>query len=102
MTDYISKKDKKDWESFISSDEKLPNKDFKSLKQKIFKVRSIDLHGYTLEEANQTIERFIHQSYKEKVNKFELLSGVIEDVQKELKDNKVEVYKKEELEETVI
>tara|TARA_A100001391_G_scaffold205334_2_gene205095 strand:- start:3077 stop:4387 length:1311 start_codon:yes stop_codon:yes gene_type:complete len=41
-------------------------------------------------------------NYKEKVNKFELLSGVIEDVQKELKDIKVEVYKKEELEETVI
>ena len=41
-------------------------------------------------------------NYKEKVNKFELLSGVIEDVQKELGDIKVEVYKKEELEETVI
>ena len=41
-------------------------------------------------------------NYREKVNKFELLSGVIEDVQKELKDIKVEVYKKEELEETVI
>ena len=41
-------------------------------------------------------------NYKDKVNKFQLLSDVIEDVQKELKDIKVEVYKKEELEETVI
>ena len=75
MSNDISEKDKKDWETFISSEEKLPNKDFKLSKQKIFKVRSIDLHGYTLEEANQTIERFIHQSYKEKVNKLIVVTG---------------------------
>ena len=75
MSNDISEKDKKDWETFISSEEKLPNKDFKSLKQKIFKVRSIDLHGYTLEEANQIIERFIHQSYREKVNKLIVVTG---------------------------
>ena len=75
MSNDISEKDKKDWESFISSDEKLPNKDFKLSKQKIFKVRSIDLHGYTLEEANQTIERFIYQSYREKINKLIVVTG---------------------------
>ena len=75
MSNDISEKDKKDWETFISSEEKLPNKDFKSLKQKIFKVRSIDLHGYTLEEANQTIERFIHQSYRQKINKLIVVTG---------------------------
>ena len=75
MSNDISEKDKKDWETFISSEEKLPNKDFESLKQKILKVRSIDLHGYTLEEANQTIERFIHQSYREKVNKLIVVTG---------------------------
>ena len=75
MSNDISEKDKKDWETFISSDEKLPNKDFKLSKQKIFKVRSIDLHGYTLEEANQTIERFIYQSYREKINKLIVVTG---------------------------
>jgi len=60
------------------------------------------------EEINQLVNPELSSisdafdNYKEKVNKFELLSGVIEDVQKELKDIKVEVYKKEELEETVI
>jgi hypothetical protein len=49
LTDNISEKDKKDWENFLSSNEKLPNKDIK-LKKKIFKTRSIDLHGYTLEK----------------------------------------------------
>ena len=75
MSNDISEKDKKDWESFISSDEKLPNKDFKSSKQKTFKVRSIDLHGYTLEEANETIEKFIHQSFREKINKLIVVTG---------------------------
>ena len=75
MSNDISEKDKKDWETFISSEEKLPNKDFKLSKQKIFNVRSIDLHGYTLEEANETIEKFIHQSYREKINKLIVVTG---------------------------
>jgi len=75
LSNDISEKDKKDWESFISSDEKIPNKDFKSSKQKTFKVRSIDLHGYTLEEANKTIEEFIHKSFKEKINKLIVVTG---------------------------
>ena len=75
MINDISEKDKKDWDNFISSDEKLPNKDFKSLKQKLFKVKSIDLHGYTLEEANKTIEIFIRQSFKEKINKLIVVTG---------------------------
>ena len=75
MSNDISEKDKKDWETFIYSDEKLPNKDFKSSKQKPFKVKSIDLHGYTLEEANKTIENFIHQSFREKINKLIVVTG---------------------------
>ena len=75
MNNDISEKDKKDWDNFISSDEKLTNKDFKSSKQKFFKVKSIDLHGYTLEEANKTIEKFIHQSFEEKINKLIVVTG---------------------------
>ena len=75
MNNDISQKDKKDWENFISSDEKLPNKDFKSSKQKFFKVKSIDLHGYTLEEANKTIEKFIYRSFSEKINKLIVVTG---------------------------
>ena len=75
MSNDISEKDKKDWESFISSDEKLPNKDFKISKEKFFKVKSIDLHGYTLEEANKIIEEFIYQSFREKINKLIVVTG---------------------------
>ena len=75
MNNDISEKDKKDWESFTSSDEKLPNKDLKLSKENFFKVKSIDLHGYTLEEANKTIEEFIHKSFREKINKLIVITG---------------------------
>ena len=75
MSNDISEKNKKDWEAFISSDEKLPDKDFKSSQQKFYKVKSIDLHGYTLEEANRTIEKFIYQSFSEKINKLIVVTG---------------------------
>ena len=55
MNDKISDKDKKDWEDFLSSDEKLPNKDVKFNQKKDLKIRNIDLHGFTLARANTTI-----------------------------------------------
>ena len=75
MNNDISQKDKRDWENFITSDEKLPNKDFNSSKQKFFKVKTIDLHGYTLEEANKTIEKFIYRSFTEKIDKLIVVTG---------------------------
>jgi DNA-nicking Smr family endonuclease len=75
LTDNISEKDKKDWENFLSNNEKLPNKDIKIDKKISFKTRSIDLHGYTLEEANKLIEEFITRSYREKINKLIVVTG---------------------------
>ena len=75
MSNDISEKDKKDWENFISSGDNLPNKDLKTYNRKSFKIKSIDLHGYTLDEANKTIEKFIYQSFKEKVNKIIVVTG---------------------------
>ena len=75
MTNSISEKDKKDWENFLSKNEKLPNKDFKKDIKLSFKTRSIDLHGYTLEEANKLIENFIIKSYQEKINKLVVVTG---------------------------
>ena len=75
MNDNITDKDKKDWQKFINSTEKLPNKDFKYQKNKNLNVRSIDLHGYTLDEANKTIEDFIKQAFSENVNKLIIVTG---------------------------
>ena len=75
MTDNISDKDKKDWENFINSKEKIQNKDIKFQNKKTFKIRSIDLHGYTLDEANKTVENFINKSFSENVNKLIVVTG---------------------------
>ena len=75
MTDNISEKDKKDWETFLSSDEKLIDKDDKLKKKILLKIKSIDLHGYTLDEANKTIEAFIIKSYEENINKLIVVTG---------------------------
>ena len=75
MNDNISDKDKKDWHKFINSTEKLPNKDFKYKTNKTLKVRSIDLHGYTLDEANKTIENFINKAFSENINKLIIVTG---------------------------
>ena len=75
MNDNISEKDKKDWHKFINSTEKLPNKDFKHQTKENLKARSIDLHGYTLEEANKTIEDFINKAFSENINKLIIVTG---------------------------
>jgi len=71
----ISDKDKKDWEEFLSSDEKLPNKDLKFTKNKILKIKHIDLHGFTLEQANITITKFIEDCYQNSVSKIIVVTG---------------------------
>ena len=75
MTDNISDKDKQDWETFLSSSEKLPNKDNKLKKKSSLKIKSIDLHGYTLDQANKFIESFIIKSYEENINKLIVVTG---------------------------
>ena len=75
MTDKISDKDKIDWKNFLSSKDKLPNKDLKIKSKKNLKPRSIDLHGYSLDEANRLIEKFINKSYDENITKLIVVTG---------------------------
>ena len=75
MNDNISDKDKKDWQTFISSKEKIVDKDFKHLEKNRSKVKSIDLHGYTLEKANNAVEQFIFKAFEEGVSKLIVVTG---------------------------
>ena len=75
MNSKISDKDKKDWEEFLSRDQKLPNKDNSKKKLERGKVTSIDLHGYTLEEANRTVENFINKSFENNISKLIIVTG---------------------------
>ena len=75
MNNNISKKDKKDWEKFLSSEDKLPNKDNIIRNKTSFPTKTIDLHGYGLEQANKFIEEFIIKSHKEKISKIMVVTG---------------------------
>ena len=77
MNSKISDKDKKDWKNFISSKDEILNKDLKITKDKIKKkiIKKIDLHGFSLENANKVIEEFITQSFEEGVNKIIVITG---------------------------
>jgi DNA-nicking Smr family endonuclease len=75
LSNNISKKDKKDWLQFINSKEKLYNKDKKIKINKRPGTRSIDLHGYTLDEANTIIEKFIFESFDEGIDKLIVITG---------------------------
>jgi len=85
LNDKISDKDKRDWQSFISSKDKIPDKDFRPQANNTLKVKSIDLHGYTLEQANIAIEKFISKSFEEKVSKLIVVTGkgIHSDVEKD-------------------
>jgi DNA-nicking Smr family endonuclease len=72
----ISNKDKEDWKNFISNDERVHNKDiFLQKKIRHQKIKKIDLHGYTLKEANTTIEQFINKCFDERVTKIIVITG---------------------------
>ena len=75
MNSKISEKDKKTWKEFLSNDQKLPDKDNFQSEIKFKKTRSLDLHGKTLDEANQIIENFIKKSYEDKVHKLIIVTG---------------------------
>ena len=75
MNSKISEKDKKIWDEFLSNDQKLPDKDNSQVEIKSQKVRSLALHGKTLDEANQIIENFIRKSYEDKVHKLIIVTG---------------------------
>ena len=76
MTNKLSDKDKKDWEKFVKGDEKIENKDKEFLnKNKIYFDKTIDLHGYSLEEANKKIFEFIENCYLNNVEKINIITG---------------------------
>ena len=75
MIKKISEKDKKDWLNFLKSDEKLKNKDLNTNKNTSPNNKTIDLHGFTLEEANKKIEKIINDAYEKDVSKVIVVTG---------------------------
>ena len=77
MNNKLSNKDKRDWQNFISNEEKVHNKDFSLSQMKTDKnlVKTIDLHGFSLKNANITINEFINRCFKTNVSKITVITG---------------------------
>ena len=75
MTSDISDKDRKDWKNFLEKKEKLPNKDLEKKENNQNLIKSIDLHGFTLEEANNKVESFLIDCFDQKVSKAIIVTG---------------------------
>ena len=75
MNSKISDKDKKDWEEFLSKDDKLLDKDINFIKKKSQKTKTFDLHGYSLDEANKKIYELISDAYRNQISKLIIVTG---------------------------
>ena len=75
MNSDISDKDKIDWESFLSKNETLHNKDSDPSQKNKIKIKLCDLHGYSLDEANEKVKNLILSSYEIGINKLIIVTG---------------------------
>ena len=75
MNSKISDKDKKDWQDFLSKNEALPVKDDQIIKKNITETIKFDLHGYSLDEANNKVNDIIQKSYEAGIKKIVLVTG---------------------------
>ena len=72
----ISNRDKKVWEKFINSKEKIVDKEHIFERKEIFhSEKTKDLHGYTLDNANLEIEKFILECFENRVTKINIITG---------------------------
>mgnify|MGYP001282102852 CR=1 FL=1 len=72
---HLSKQDKEDWKNFLSSKEKLQDKDSRNTNEKFNKSITFDLHGYSLDDANKKIKDLIHDSYNRQISKLIIVTG---------------------------
>ena len=75
MTSNITDKDKKDWENFLKENKKLPDKDLEKKINNLNITKSLDLHGFTLDEANKKVENFLIDCFNQKVSKAIIVTG---------------------------
>ena len=77
MNKKIVPEDIKAWRKFTSSEETIENKDYylDQKKASTQKIRKVDLHGLSLDEANKKIEILINKYFMEGVEKIIIITG---------------------------
>ena len=73
----VTSKDKKDWLTFTKHLENLYDKDADSAKAKttVNKIKKLDLHGFSLEDANKKVKKFIIKSFEDWYKKLLVITG---------------------------
>ena len=70
-------KDKKDWIAFTKRLENVYDKNVDFIKQNttVNKIRKLDLHGLSLNQANQIVKKFIIESFENGYKKLLIITG---------------------------
>ena len=75
MSKKLSKKDLKDWKNFIEGKDKIYSKDIFKSKIDYKKESTLDLHGFSLDQANTKVEKFIIDCFDKKIEKLNIITG---------------------------
>jgi len=70
-------KDKEDWLAFTKKLENIYDKasDFSKQKSTVNKIRKLDLHGFSLDQANKIVKKFIIKSFEDGYKKLLVITG---------------------------
>jgi len=73
----VSPKDKKDWINFTKKMDNILVKedDFLQENKEKNKIRRLDLHGYSLEDANRLVKKFITEAFNKNYRKLLIVTG---------------------------
>ena len=89
--DFLSKKDRKDWENFLKDKSHIPDKDQVNQSKNEDQVYKYDLHGLTLSEANKKVKEIIISCSEKNYREILLITG------KGLHSRDEDVYKSSKL-----
>jgi len=69
--------DKKNWIAFTKQTDRIYNKDNNLVKQntEVDKIKKLDLHGFSLNEANKIVKKFINKSFKDGYKQLLIITG---------------------------
>ena len=73
----VTSKDKKDWNNFINNTDSIHDKDSAESINYIQKnkTKKIDLHGFSISQANEKVKIFLIKSYEEGYKKLIIITG---------------------------
>ena len=77
MSKKLSDKDLRDWENFVNSKDRISSKEEikKGHVNKKGSTFKIDLHGFSLDQANKFIEKTINDCFEKEVSKLNIITG---------------------------